>query len=229
MKTSNIIYFILFISAILLSPSCKKDEYRVGGDLHNPNINMTTYDYLKSNKYGLFDTLLLLVDKAGIKDKINQQGVTFFAPTDFAIKSYVELRTLALQKIDPFKKWTVDSIIKYELPRFADSLDIYFVKENLPNRALTAEGKIYKNLKNKEVVASYEETFDENLGYNKNSSVIPRVVYYTYLYQSLSPGFEVDNISYPVGIRTLVQTSNAQTNTGTLHVLSNSHTLFYFR
>lgn len=229
MKTSNILYFILFISVTLLSQSCKKDDYRVGGDLHDPNINMTTYDYLKSNKYGLFDTLILLVDKAGIKDKINQQGVTFFAPTDFAIKSYVELRSLAIQKIDPFKKWTVDSIIKYELPRFADSLDIYFVKENLPNRTLTAEGKIYKNLKNKDIVASYEETFDENLGYNENSSVIPRVVYYTYLYQTLSPGFEVGDISYPVGIRTLVQTSNAQTNTGTLHVLSNSHTLFYFR
>ncbi|MEI5985029.1 MULTISPECIES: fasciclin domain-containing protein [Sphingobacterium] len=229
MKTNNILYFVLIIGTFILSQGCKKDDYRIGGDVHDPNIRMSTYDYLKSNKYGLFDTLLMLVDKAGIKDKINQQGVTFFAPTDFAIKNYVNSRTLAIQKIDPFKKWTVDSIMKYELPRFADSLDVYFVKESLPNVNLTMEGKIYKNQKNKEVVVSYEETRDPNLGYNPNSSIIPRVVYYTYLYQTLSPGFDVKEIAYPVGVRTLVQTSNAQTTTGTLHVLNNSHTLFYYR
>ena len=218
--------FVLICTVVL---ACKKDDYRVGGDLHNPKINMTTYDYLKSNKYGLFDTLLLLVDKAGIKEKINQQGATFFAPTDYAIKNYVEARTLRIQRVDPFKKWTVDSIIKYELPRFADSLDIYFVKNYLPNDQLTATGSIYKNSKNGNVVVSYEQTTNGDLGYNENSSVAPKIVYYTYLYQQLPSDFKVADIAWPVGVRTRVQTSNAQTTTGALHVLNNSHTLFFFR
>jgi len=50
---------------------------------------MTTYDWMKSNKYGVFDTVLMLIDKAGVKDKINAQGVTFFAPTDYDVYNYV--------------------------------------------------------------------------------------------------------------------------------------------
>jgi len=226
-KTST--YSIILLAGALIFAACGKNDYRVGGDLHSPNINMTTYDYLNSNRDGLFDTLLLLVDLAGIKDKINQPGATFFAPTDYAINRYVERRTLELQKIDPFQKWTVDSIIKHELPRFADSLDIYFVKEQLPNSELTATGKLYKNAKNNDVVVSYEETTDKNMGKNDNSTVLPRVVYFTYLFQPPAPGFDVKDIALPVGIRTLVQTSNARTTTGTLHVLQNSHTLFFYR
>lgn len=223
------IFGLLWIVFAMAVTSCNKNEYQVGGDLHNPNINMTTYDYLKSNKYGLFDTLIMLIDKAGVKDKINQPGVTFFAPTDYSIKNYIESRTLKVQKVDPFKMWTVDSIIKYELPRFADSLDIYLVKDYLPNSALSKEGTIYNNSKNGNVVVSYEETTNAQMGYNQNSSVIPRVVHFTYLYQTLPNNLKVSDIAWPVGIRTLVQTSNAQTTTGALHVLNNSHTLFFFR
>ncbi len=226
----NILTYIGFV--ILLSlcfSSCKKDDYKIGGDLHNPNINMTTYDFLKSNQYGTFDTLLMLVDKAGLKDKINESGITFFAPTDYAINRYVSARTAAVQKVDPFKMWTVDSIMKYEMDRFKDSLNLYIVKENLPNASLSKKGKIYKNLMNNNVVVSYEETTDPNMGYNENSSVLPQVVYFTYLYQELPSDFDVTQIQYPVGVRTLVQSSNAQTTTGTVQVLTNSHTLFYYR
>jgi len=226
-KTST--YSISLFAVTLIFAACGKNDYRVGGDLHSPNINMTTYDYLKSNRDGLFDTLLLLVDLAGIKDKINQPGATFFAPTDYAINNYVERRTRQVQKVDPFQKWTLDSIITHELPRFADSLDIYFVKEQLPNSELTPTGKVYKNAKNNDVVVSYEETTEKNMGKNDNSTLLPQVVYFTYLFQPIAPGFDVKDIALPVGIRTLVQTSNARTTTGTLHVLQNSHTLFFYR
>lgn len=212
-----------------LAIACEKDDYKVGGELHNSQVNMSTYDYLKSNRFGLFDTLLLLIDKAGIKEKINQKG-TFFAPTDYAINNYIEARTKIIQKVDPFKQWTVDSIIKYELPRFVDSMDIYFVKDKLLlNNVLTAKGTIFTNDKNSSIVVSYEATTNTKLGYNDNSSVKPRIVYFTYLYLPLSDNFDISSIKWPIGIRTLVQSSNAQTTTGTLHVLNNSHTLFFFR
>lgn len=225
----TILNIFLLVGIVVAISSCKKDDYFVGGELHNPKINMTTYDWMKSNKYGVFDTVLMLIDKAGVKDKINAQGITFFAPTDYDVYNYVQARTTILQKIDPKKKWTVDSIMKYELNRFADSIDIYIAKESLVNGVLTEKGKKYKNAKGGEFFASYEETRDPALGYNPNSTVIPRVVMFTYLFQPVAADVDITKIVPPVGIRTLVQTSNAQTTTGVVHVLSNSHTLFYYR
>lgn len=209
--------------------SCKNDEYKIGGSLHDPNVNMTTYDFLRSNQFGMFDTLLMLVDKAGLKEKLNQSNKTFFVPSDYSINKYVEARTLAIQKVDPFKQWTVDSIMKYEMSRFADSLNLYFIDQNIVNDDLNAQGILFDNLVNNQVVVSYEETDDTNLGNNSNSSTKPRVVYFTYLYSELEPNFDVTKIEYPTGTRTLVQTSNVRTTTGSVYVLSNSHTLFYYR
>lgn len=223
--------FIGILGLILTTSifSCKNDDYRIGGELHDPNVKMSTYDFLKSNKYGTFDTLILLIDKAGLKEKLNQSNQTFFAPTDYAINNYLLARTLRLQKVDPFKKWTLDSILKYDMARFADSLNIYFVNKNIVNDDLNKNGTIFKNLKNNEVVVSYEETESTDMGNNSNSSLRPKVVYFTYLYQKLDPNFDVTQIQYPVGTRTLVQTSNVRTTTGAVQVLSNNHTLFYFK
>lgn len=68
----------VLLTILVAISSCKKDGYFVGGELHNPKINMTTYDWMKSNKYGVFDTVLMLIDKAGVKEKINAPGITFF-------------------------------------------------------------------------------------------------------------------------------------------------------
>lgn len=224
-KLYNFICILLVFGII----SCDNSDYILGEGLHDPKINMSTYDYLKSNQFGYFDTLIMLIDKAGIKDKINENGITFFAPTDYSINNYILSRTLDIQNIDPNKMWTVDSIIKYELDRFADSIGIYIVKDLVPNSVLNESGTIYNTSLNNKVVASYEETTEDNMGENDYSSVIPKVVYFTYLYQELQPGFDIKTIQYPVGVRTLVQTSNAQTTTGVLHVLANSHILFYYR
>lgn len=224
-----ILNIVLLIGVVITITSCKKDGYFIGGELHNPKINMSTYDWMKSNKYGVFDTVLLLIDKAGIKEKVNAPGITFFAPTDYVIDKYVQERTKIVQKVDPKKMWTIDSIIKYELKQFADSMDIYIAKESLTNNVLTASGKKYKNVKGNEFIVSYEETRDEKLGYNPNSTVIPRIVYFTYLFKPVPDNVDVTKIVPPVGSRILVQTSNAQTTTGVVHVLNNTHTLFFYR
>lgn len=226
----RLIYTILVMIALgTIMYSCKKDGYFVGGDLHSPKINMTTYDWLKSNKDGVFDTVIMLIDKAGVKDKINKQGITFFAPTDYDIYNYVQARSIAMQRIDPEKKWTVDSMIKYELPRFADSIDMYIVNQMLPNEILTGDGTKYKNATGKDIVVSYEETDDTDLGYNEASSIKPRIVYFSYLFQALDNNVPASDIALPVGIRTRVQTSNANTTTGIVHVLNNNHILFFYR
>lgn len=221
---------LVLLAVVIYFSSCKRDDYFVGGTLHNAKVNVSTYDFLKNNDRALFDTLLLLVDKAGIKDKINQAGVTFFAPTDYSIRSYCEYRSLQVQKVDPFKKWTVDSIIKYELTRFADSINVYMIPKKVSYNEVTANGKMFDTQKaGSKCVVSYEPTSDASLGYNSNSTVLPKVMYFNYLYKPLAEPFVASEIPNTTGARTLVQTSGVETTTGIVHVLSNGHRLFFAR
>src|ERR1700743_1590536 len=119
----NIIkYMAVAIVMAIVFNGCKKNDYIVGGKLESTTTPLTTYDYLKNNRFKMFDTLLMLVDKAGLKDVINQKGITFYAPTDYAIDNYLLKRTLEVQNSDPFKKYTIDTLIKYDLNGFKDSL-----------------------------------------------------------------------------------------------------------
>lgn len=226
-KTFNTIYILLAFTVFVTA--CKKNDYFVGGDLHNPKVGVSTYDFLKNNNRGLFDTLIMIIDAAGMKDKINQPGITFFAPTDYSIKNYVEARTRIEQNIDPFKMWTVDSIIKYELPRFRDSLDIYIIPNKITYSDLTEKGRVYTTQKGNSSIVSYERTDDENLGYNPNSGFWPQVMYYTYLYAPLEVDIDASEIPSALGIRTRIQTSGVESTTGMVNVLNNGHRLFFFR
>jgi hypothetical protein len=223
---------LLLVSVVLFS--CKKrDDYLTGGTKHNTKYDVTTYEFLKGQASGLFDTLILLVDKAGLKDKLNQQGASFFAPTDYAITNYLNRRAIQEQNIDPFRKWTLDSMIKYELPKFADSLDTYFVGQTLDYNNLTDNGAVYPTKKTgAEAVVSYEEITPDNsnytnLGGNPNVSTNPQIIYYTFLFVPLTPPIVASEISPDDGTRVRVQTSGIQTNSGMIHVLNNQHILFF--
>lgn len=229
----KIIITVVPLLMVILFSCKKRDDYLTGGTRHNAKFNMTTYDFLKSQPGGLFDTLLLLVDAANLKDKINQQGVSFFAPTDYAITNYLNSRALEEQNIDPARKWTIDSMLKYELPKFTDSINTYFINQALDYNNLTNDGSLYPTLKTgTNAVASYEEILPSNseytnLGGNPNVSTNPHIVYYTFLFATLTPPIIASEITPTQGMRTRVQTSGIQTNTGMVHVLYNQHILFF--
>src|ERR1700759_321909 len=140
MKNIFKLIIVIAIANIILA-SCKKD-YIIGGKLESTTTNLTTYDYLKSNRFKMFDTLLMLVDKAGLKDVINQKGITFYAPTDFSINKYLQKKTLEAQVIDPFAKYTIDTLIKYDLATFADSIKTYIIPKTITYASLTFNGVI---------------------------------------------------------------------------------------
>lgn len=78
---------ILLLVALCMS-ACKKDYY-VDGGLANPHYNGTIYDYLVKNPY-LFDTVAYIVEKAGLKDMLEHDSVTFFAFTDQSVGDALE-------------------------------------------------------------------------------------------------------------------------------------------
>lgn len=224
----NIIKLLIVIAiANIMLASCKKN-YIIGGKLESTTTNLTTYDYLKNNRFKMFDTLLMLVDKAGLKDVINQKGITFYAPTDFSINRYLQKKTLAAQKIDPFAQYTIDTLIKYDLPTFADSIKTYIISKTITYASLTSTGVVLSTAKSDaRVVVSYEQTTDPNLGYNPAVNTIPQVEYYSLVIGPLPSPVVSADLDPSVAIRVLCQTSGLTTATGQLNVLSNSHTLYF--
>ncbi len=207
----------------LIFSGCEKTNYLIDGGVHNPKVEMTTYDYLKTNP--VFDTLVMLIDKAGLKETINGD-VTFFAPTDFCVKNYVKAKRGDRLGIDPFSNWTFDSIPAQTL---RDSLKMYIIKGKINRTDMTKDGKVYTTLlggKDKFHVALIPVE-DQ---YAKLVKTWPEYVFYTKIVGAGldDPNSKIAPLPAELDIRYICQTSGIETNTGVLHVLKNTHTMFYF-
>ncbi len=120
-------------------------------------------------------------------------------------------------------------MVKYEMPKFIDSINIYLVNGSLTYDKLTENGTLYPTLRQgSDCVVSYEETTDPALGYNPNVSTIPRIVYFTFLLKAAySTNRRISEIQSDEGVHTRVQTSGIESTTGIIHVLNNQHKLFF--
>lgn len=223
MKKYNVFIFgglgLIFFG--LIFSGCKKDGYLIDGGVHNPKVEMTTYDYLKSK--AVFDTLVILIDKAGLKETINGD-VTFFAPTDFCIANYINAKRGDRLGIDPFSNWTFDSIPAQTL---RDSLKLYIIPGKINRRDMTKEGEIYSTLLGDKFQVALIPVDDQ---YAKLVKTWPQYVFYTKIVGAGldDPDSKIPPLPAELDIRYICQTSGIETNTGVLHVLKNSHTLFYF-
>ena len=219
------IMFILggigFILFGLTFSGCKKNEYLIDGGVHNPKVDMTTYDYLKRNP--LFDTLIVLIDKAGLKNEINGD-VTFFAPTDYDIKNYVKAKRGDMLGIDPFSNFKLEDI---PVKTLQDSLRMYIIKGKVNRTDMTKAGKIYSTLLGNQVHIALIPVKDQ---YTELVKTWPEYVFFTKI---VGVGLDDPNSTVippktEIDVRNVCQTSGIITNTGILHVLENSHTMFYF-
>ena len=103
----------LFLILVAALASCKKD-YIHGGVIEDVNQykNNTNYEILAQDP--AYDTLVQIIDAAGLKDKINETGTTFFAPSDYSILAYMELRTVFVQEhYDQDAQFGLDSLKYY--------------------------------------------------------------------------------------------------------------------
>lgn len=211
--------FCVLLLAVSLT-ACTNDDYLVDGGQANPNVNMTTYDYLRSNR--LFDTLVMAIDIAGLKDRVNAAG-TFYVPTNFSIHNYIAAELALRKKLDAEAVYTFDSIPVTEF----DSLEMYMFPEYLSRDSLRKEGNVYTSFVGKEFKLSKEpqDVYQDDL-----------VVQPEYLFFINKVGKQFDSYEDTVdGIvassekdeRIRVQTSGIITTTGVVHVLQNTHTLFF--
>lgn len=216
------------ILAILTFYACKKD-YVIGGSLYEEKVNMTTYDYLKTNR--LFDTLVIMIDRMQLKEEVNQSG-TVFALTNYAIRNYVREKQaqLRIQNNDENLVFRFDDIV---LPNLKDSLRAYLFKDRLPLSFLTETGRFRKANDGENRLIQAIPTNDYT---NPNTfPVQPRYVYLTKIVK-LEDGTgvipadstQLNQVEPEQLLQARVQTSGIITNTGIVHVLNNNHTFTFF-
>lgn len=221
----NILIAIVGFSLTLSLMSCNKNDYKNDGGVHDANVNMTTYDYLKSNSS--FSSLVHLIDRAGLKDVINGKNVTFFATTNYSVDDFVKARynRRAIELNDENISFTLDSLPVQEMK---DSLKMYIYNEDLGRDKLTVDGKFYTPLLGTVSGFSFYIKLRRTQDYG---SYIDHVDYVNFTKvigtrdetvadQNSIPDIEIDK-SYDC------QTSGIITTTGTIHVISNNHRLFF--
>lgn len=209
-------YLILILFWGCLLMACSNDDYLHDGGLANPNVNMTTYDYLKSNP--LFDTLVMTIDKLNLKDEVNAAG-TLYAPTNFSFTAYIMDELEALRKLQSDTTYTYANIPVVSL----DSVRMYIFKERLTRDDLSKDGKVYTSLLGMELKLSKEPV-------SQYTDVLVNKPEYLYFIKKVGKRFDSydETVAGTVGQsekdqRIQVQTSGIITTTGVVHVLANSH------
>ncbi len=206
-------------AGLLCFSSCKKqNEYFIDGDGTNkPQVNVTTYDYLKANP--LFDTLIFFIDKTGLKDAINAKDVTFFAPTDYCITNWmtaVRGRILNEYGQDSARKFGFD-ILDYNMIK--DSLSQYIIPQRVQRENLDLTDKEFSTALagDKKIVHLVE--INETVNY---VVINVRYVFITKVFGSR----DIPGVQLPIeeaDIEEICQTSGILTTNGVLHVLNNFH------
>jgi len=216
MKRLHLIVAVLLTT--LLLNACKKDYY-VDGGLADPHYNGSIYDYLVNTPYW-FDTISYIIDRAGMKEILQRDTVTFFSPTDDAVKvvmnalneyRYYNVQdSVHLQDIDPeVWKYFLSMYIlkgKYLAKQFArvDPVNVYAypgINYVMGGGYVLNIGLIYQN-------------------YNNVEAVGPRIIRLTDI------TYDPQNFQNNPSI--IVATSDIQPKNGVLHVLNNNH-VFGFR
>jgi Fasciclin domain len=205
---------------VLLFAACKKDDHFKGGSPTNDHTDLTTYDYLKANP--LFDTLILLIDKAGLKETLNS-NITFVAPTDYSIKQFLNARTIELQKKlnDENVRYTIDSL---KAPELRDSLMAYMYDGKIQRADLSLEQQVYKNKVGEDFSIRLKKT-------DQYGGILSAGVRYIYVAKIIN-GIDPDPLpdDFPQAdrdIEDLLQTTGIITKTGILHVLANTHAFYW--
>ncbi len=211
---------------VALMMSCKKDGVIDGGK-SIAKVDMTTYDFLKTHPSKKFDTTLLIIDKAGLKDLINSPG-TFFVPNNYAIRNFLNAKRDEARKTDERLNYNLDSLFKKFTPKMLkDSMGIYFFPKEIVREDLNENGTSYQtSTPNQLLDISLEVSNDYQVDGIINNK--PKYVYVTKVMGAKDIMVNAERVD-PSGnknlldIKVICQTTGILTNTGVVHVLGNQH------
>jgi uncharacterized surface protein with fasciclin (FAS1) repeats len=212
MKTGTRLFPLLIVALMVLALSCKKDDYYKDSGKQIGVYDIGAYDFLKARPY-FFDTLVNIIDSAGLQEVLQKESVTFFAPTNNAIKKAMDVLNSARYAQD------LDSIYIRDIPgdiwkRF---LSHYIFRGRYMLKDIARRDKLQLPVFPGQNMESYNG-YIMNLGvqfsdYNSTKDVGPRTVVIT----------AIGDLANPVNITNLVATSDLQCKNEVVHVLDADH------
>lgn len=223
LKHIRLFGYIVFVGAVLLS--CGKDDYINDTGIHDAHVNMSTYDYL--NSHPKFDSLVRIIDQAGLKDLVNS-NVTFFVTTNWGVADYVSAKKQEriIELGDENISFNINDI---DGDMLADSLKMYLFPGIVGREQLSTEGAYFENL--------LEEPIDNvrfHLGLRRTRDYSAYLDYVDYLHFTKVIGtLDTDELNQNAipdserDVRVDVQTSGIITTNGMIHVLRGNHRLFF--
>lgn len=210
--------------AILLN-ACKKDDYKNDGGTSNPYVDMTTYDFLKSKPQ--FDSLVKIIDHAGLKDAVNG-NITLFATTNYSAVPYVAAKKYERSVVigNENFEFGIDDIPVKEL---ADSMKTYMFPGKINRDVITVSGKFYPTLLTTPPAGvSYLIKFRRTFDYNQFVDYVDYVSYVKVVGTRDDREPDPDKIPESQKDRSIeCQTSGIITKTGIVHVIDGRHRLFF--
>lgn len=214
-------YSLLFLMTISLF-SCKKD-YVTDGGRSKAEVNMTTFDFLKSDPQ--FSSLVRLIERAGLKDAVNGSS-TFFATTNYGVDEYLLAmkNKRAIELNDENIIYTLDSIPLWRL----DSLKTYIFDGKINREQMTLKGKYYPSNFGPIGSVQFRINLNRQFAYTDYVDYVEYVVF-SKVYGTLDED-EPDPKLIPEGMvdkAVYCQTSGIITTNGVLHVLNGFHRLFF--
>lgn len=220
----KIIYYICMLSLVCFIYSC--DDDFIDGGTTSPNVDKTTVDFLKG--HGKFNSMMKLMEEAGLLAEMNNPGVTVVIPTDYTVNRYVTQWAIKVRKElnDENYPFNFDSLM-VRLPEFRDSLAMYIIPKKIDRSDL--EGKtnfseITQSLLGNEIQMALKKTllYTEWLPNSQNY-----LLHYTWVINGLDPEETAGMPTEDLDKGNVCQTSGLITTTGILHVLEDDHNLFF--
>lgn len=212
-------YFLPSLLILLIGFSCSKDYFDDSGT-HKAKFDGNMLQYLQVNgqdERGLFDSLLTVINLAGLENTVANDKITFFAPTDFSI-GYA-IRQLNLRLFNDGQD-TVTQLSEVDGRVWKKILEGYMIKGNLGIVDFPQVDTMELNA----FPGALYQTLDEDLTMNvgvvfhdlKNDGVTikyqgPRQLVYSYIPDMSNPK--------SFWINGYVSTSNIEPTNGRLHVI----------
>jgi hypothetical protein len=211
--------------ALLVFISCTKKDYLTDTGVHNAVTPLNNTDYLATNQFRQFDTLLQIINRFdGLKDEVNKAG-TFFAPTDYSILLTINNRLRVKQQSDAFATYTLDSLVNNIT---IDSMRQYLFSESITlDNAPVGQAKAYTSKGGtSQAVLKVLQT---------GAPYTDRTTAPTYLlfFVKVRGALDIPGVIPPANendLNVLCQTTGIKTSNGTttLHVLTNTHVFSSF-
>ena len=220
MKRNYIGIVAVMVIGLLAFSSCTKKDYLTDTGIHNAVTPLNNTDYLATNQFKQFDTLLQIINRFdGLKDEVNKAG-TFFAPTDYSILLAINNRLRVKQQTDAFATYTLDSLIKNIT---IDSIRQYLFSETITlDNAPEGQAKAYTS-KGGTSQAAFK-VLQTGAPYTDRTTAPTYLLFFVKVRGAVdTPGVVPPTNESDINV--LCQTTGIKTSNGTttLHVLNNTH------